>query len=597
MRVHQYLQRPSTAHSRVTAAIAALATLLATGLTLAAGTAPAQAAGLTVTTTADNTTADGACSLREAVGNANDDATTHPDCPAGTGADTITFALGGPATIEVSAALAYSDADPTTIDGDANVTLQATTNQTVLNGTIGANLTLDGLTVTRTSGIAFAGPGVASRGQLVVRDSTFTGLQSFGAGGAISANNAGGVVSLVVSGSTFANNSSTLAPGGAINAGAVPTSITNSTFYDNETDQLGGAIDASDALEVSFSTFMSNTAFNNGGAINGSGTLDGNVFQDNTSTGGTSCSGGVVDGGFNVSDDATCATAATSLPNTDPGLDPAGPADHGGPTDTIALQPGSVAIDLVTPGDPSCPAVDQRGVTRPVDGDDNGTAACDAGSYEAPRPADTTAPVVTVPANITTPATGPSGATVTYTATANDDRDGPLTPTCTPPSGSTFPVGTTTVTCTATDAAGNTGTNTFTVTVTPAVPNKADLKITLTAPATTVPNATISVTATVLNQGPATAVNLNTVIAATGLTTTATNPATGSGSITINGTTITGARWTRPTLATGATVTYTLTGKVTAQRGKTIAVVAGTLSGTPDPQLATNITAKTIKVN
>jgi hypothetical protein len=241
--------------------------------------------------------------------------------------------------------------------------------------------------------------------------------------------------------------------------------------------------------------------------------------------------------------------------------------------------------------------VDQRGITRPVDGDDNGVAACDAGAYEAPRPPDTTNPVVTVPANITTPATGPSGAVVTYTATANDDRDGPLTPTCTPASGSTFPVGTTTVTCTATDAAGNTGTASFTVTVTPVVVNKADLKITLTGPATTLPNATITLTAVVLNQGPAAAVNLNTVIAATGLTTLSTNPPTGSGSITINGTTITGAKWTRPTLATGASVTYTLTGKVTAKRGQNVGVLAGTLSATPDPQLATNITAKTIKVN
>ena len=232
-------------------------------------------------------------------------------------------------------------------------------------------------------------------------------------------------------------------------------------------------------------------------------------------------------------------------------MDPAGPADHGGPTQTIALQPGSPAIDLVTPGDPSCPATDQRGVARPIDGDDDGTPACDAGAYEAPRPPDVTAPVVTVPANITTPATSTAGATVTYTATATDDRDGPFTPTCTPASGSTFPVGTTTVTCTATDAAGNTGTGSFTVTVTAQVPNKADLKITLTGPATTTPNATITLTATVTNQGPAAAVNPNTVVAATGLTTLSTSPATGSGSITVNGTTITGARWTQTTLARG----------------------------------------------
>ena len=79
---------------------------------------------------------------------------------------------------------------------------------------------------------------------------------------------------------------------------------------------------------------------------------------------------------------------------------------------------------------------------------------------------DTTAPVVTVPANITAPATGPNGAVVTFTATAVDNVDGTLTPTCTPASGSTFPVGVTTATCTATDAAGNTRSDSFTVTVT-----------------------------------------------------------------------------------------------------------------------------------
>ena len=78
---------------------------------------------------------------------------------------------------------------------------------------------------------------------------------------------------------------------------------------------------------------------------------------------------------------------------------------------------------------------------------------------------DTTPPVVTVPADITTAATSPAGATVTYSASASDLVDGALTPTCSPASGSTFPIGTTTVTCSATDAAGNTGTADFDVTV------------------------------------------------------------------------------------------------------------------------------------
>jgi streptogramin lyase len=78
---------------------------------------------------------------------------------------------------------------------------------------------------------------------------------------------------------------------------------------------------------------------------------------------------------------------------------------------------------------------------------------------------DTTPPVLTVPANISVPATSVSGAVVTYTATAVDAKDGPVTPKCDPPSGSLFPIGVTTVTCTAADKTGNTSTQSFTVTV------------------------------------------------------------------------------------------------------------------------------------
>ena len=77
---------------------------------------------------------------------------------------------------------------------------------------------------------------------------------------------------------------------------------------------------------------------------------------------------------------------------------------------------------------------------------------------------DTTAPVLVVPANIVEEATSPSGAAVSYTATAQDIVDGAVTPSCTPPPGA-FALGTTTVTCTATDSSGNSATGTFTVTV------------------------------------------------------------------------------------------------------------------------------------
>ena len=67
---------------------------------------------------------------------------------------------------------------------------------------------------------------------------------------------------------------------------------------------------------------------------------------------------------------------------------------------------------------------------------------------------DTTLPVLTLPANFTAPGTGSAGATVTYTASATDIVDGTV-PSRTPSSGSTFPIGTTTVTCASTDRAGN----------------------------------------------------------------------------------------------------------------------------------------------
>ena len=78
---------------------------------------------------------------------------------------------------------------------------------------------------------------------------------------------------------------------------------------------------------------------------------------------------------------------------------------------------------------------------------------------------DRTPPALTLPADITAEAMSIAGATVPYVATATDLVDGNVTPSCTPISGSTFPFGTTTVQCTATDAHGNTAEGSFNVTV------------------------------------------------------------------------------------------------------------------------------------
>jgi len=134
-----------------------------------------------------------------------------------------------------------------------------------------------------------------------------------------------------------------------------------------------------------------------------------------------------------------------------------GLANHGGPTQTIALAlvAGNPAIDLGTSA--VCAAapvsgLDQRGLPRPT--------LCDIGAYEAQPPS------VATHANVTASATSAAGAAVSYTPPAGtDEQDGAATVACLPASGSTFAVGSTTVTCTATDGVGHTATGTFQVIV------------------------------------------------------------------------------------------------------------------------------------
>jgi hypothetical protein len=77
------------------------------------------------------------------------------------------------------------------------------------------------------------------------------------------------------------------------------------------------------------------------------------------------------------------------------------------------------------------------------------------------------------------------GATVTFNVTAQDAVDGPLPVSCNPSSGSLFKLGTTNVTCAATNSFGQQGTRRFTVTVRdttpPVIKQPADFPFTLPA--------------------------------------------------------------------------------------------------------------------
>lgn len=114
---------------------------------------------------------------------------------------------------------------------------------------------------------------------------------------------------------------------------------------------------------------------------------------------------------------------------------------------------------------------------------------------------DTTAPDITVPDDITAEATGPSGAVVTFSPTAWDIVDEAVDVIAVPTSGSTFPLGTTTVDLSATDASGNKAAAAFTVTVVDTTPPK------LTVPDNITVNA-VSSAGALVNFDPATAIDL-----------------------------------------------------------------------------------------
>lgn len=154
-----------------------------------------------------------------------------------------------------------------------------------------------------------------------------------------------------------------------------------------------------------------------------------------------------------------------------------------------------------------------------------------------PPPANT-APVLTVPGDMTVEATGPAGAVASFTVTVTDDHDTEFKVSCNPASGSTFALGSTTVNCSATDSGGLEGTGSFTVnvkdTTAPEISGAPTSPVTLTATGITGANYTFpSITASDIVDGDVTVTCSPSsgalfAIGTTGVTCTATDAATNS---------------------------------------------------------------------
>ncbi len=235
---------------------------------------------------------------------------------------------------------------------------------------------------------------------------TFLQNSATGNGGAI--NDFSGT--MTVSGSTFDENTTTAsnAAGGAgisIDEGLSAT-IINSTFVANNASGTigGGGINNNGTVTLVNDTFDANIAAAGAdlGSFNGgTANLKGTILAGQANGG--NCTGGIVDNGYNLSDDSSCKFTnppGTSKVVSDSDLALGPLQNNGGPTDTIALGSSSVAIDKIPHASCTFPAgtlnpcsnppsltasnqltCDQRGEPRPdpVDGP-NGN--CDIGAYE-----------------------------------------------------------------------------------------------------------------------------------------------------------------------------------------------------------------------
>jgi len=260
-----------------------------------------------------------------------------------------------------------------------------------------------------------AGGGIFSLGALTVTGSTISANASgVGGGGASGGGGTGGEPSGSSSASAVGGYG-----GGVYIFSSQTATFTNDTIAGNSASAggtggtgpgsggPGGAIVQAgfDPIQLTFVTIADNSAAGSDGAIDGAnGSLGGSITEEDSiianNTGspvGNCTPDTVTDAGNNVVfGESTC-------PGTkgNPKLEPL--AENGGPTETMALEPGSAAIGLVPVDD--CPvSSDQRGVARPQGSD------CDAGAYELATPALT---------GVGASATGTSTATVTASVKAN----------------------------------------------------------------------------------------------------------------------------------------------------------------------------------
>ncbi|MBX3693424.1 right-handed parallel beta-helix repeat-containing protein [Dokdonella sp.] len=250
-----------------------------------------------------------------------------------------------------------------------------------------ANASIDGVQGFANGGaIASIGPGTA----LELHDCLIEGNVARGGGGVyVSTSHTGQRASVVLDRCSVIDNE-VLQLGGALHANmACDVTITNSTISGNHAGS-GGAFynDGGCTFDIRESTIVGNHANNFGGGISEVHfdpqpiALTNTILAGNSAgIGGPNCSQRLhSNGGTLVGDMSGCNAALLpgDLAGVDPMLEP-------------LTRPGArLAVHLPLAGSPvvdagvnlSCAGVDQRGVSRPQDGDLDGSVVCDMGAIE-----------------------------------------------------------------------------------------------------------------------------------------------------------------------------------------------------------------------
>ncbi|MBN2303388.1 MAG: DUF11 domain-containing protein [Anaerolineae bacterium] len=309
-----------------------------------------------------------------------------------------------------------------TVIGSVFQNNQATGSSTSRNNGGGISATESTLTVinsvfsnNRSTGDTSVGGGIALLlSTATVINSTFSGNQADVAGGIVNSDS-----QLTVTRSTFVNNIATgsLGVGGGLgNAGTL--TITNSTFSGNQADNEGGAIyNQYTTLTVTNSTFSDNRAGTGGAIFNEEGAMalvTNSILASNSAPTGANChNDGTYDpASANNLEYGTSGQCPSVVQTGDPLLAPL--ADNGGPTQTMALDEGSAAINTADPS--ACSLTDQRYYSR-VD-------TCDIGAYEYQGAALFVSPMLTKTFD---PATIAAGAESVLIITLNNPNAVPLT--------------------------------------------------------------------------------------------------------------------------------------------------------------------------